>query len=94
MARACKVIGAALAVLGVAVALTFAVIIARDDAYRRAAMAFERNAGNVMYEAEFRGAQARRAFELIGVVAGMLLALNGGTLVGLGVVARRVKNPE
>ena len=90
MARACKVIGAALSVLGIAVALTFAVVISRDADYRRAEMAYTRNAGNVMYEAEFKGAQVRRAFELGAALAGVLLAINGGTLLALGVVAGRV----
>lgn len=91
MARACKVIGTALAVLGVLVALAFVVVMARDDAYRRAELAYTRNAGNAMYELEFRGAQVRRAFEGIGVVAGTLLALNGTTLLALGVVAGRTR---
>jgi hypothetical protein len=91
MARACKIIGATLSVVGVAIALTFVTVIARDDAYRQAAKAFSLNPGNVMYEAEFKGAQVRRAFELTGVIAGVLLAINGTTLLGLGVVAARVR---
>ncbi len=90
MARACKIIGGAVSVVGIAIALTFVIVIARDDAYRRAAVAASLNPGNVMYEAEFKGAQVRRAFELTGTIAGILLALNGATLFGLGVVAARV----
>jgi hypothetical protein len=90
MARTCKVVGAALAAIGVAVAVAFVLVMARDDAYRRAELAYRRNAGNAMYELEFRGAQVRRAFQGIGVVAGILLGLNGVTLLGLGVVATRV----
>ena len=89
MARACKAIGGALAALGVCVAVAFVVLMARDDAYRRAEIAYTRNAGNAMYELEFRGAQVRRAFQGTGVVAGILLALNGATLLALGVVAGR-----
>ncbi len=90
MSRACTVIGSALAVLGVGIALTFIVFIARDDAYRQAELASTRNAGNVMYEAQFKGAQAKRAFQLVGVIAGILLSINGMTLVGLGIVASHV----
>jgi len=90
MSRACKLIGGALVIVGLAVALGFVRTIARDEEYRRAEMAASRNAGNVMYEAEFKGAQVRRAFEGIGAVAGVLLGLNGFTLIGLGVVAGRV----
>jgi len=92
MARACKLIGTALAVIGVAVAVAFVIVMTRDDAYRRAELAYTRNAGNAMYELEFRGAQVRRAFEGIGLVAGILLALNGATLMGLGVVATRMSH--
>jgi len=90
MARACKIIGGALAAVGLAVALTFVVVIARDEAYGRAALAAAHHPGNVMYEAEFKEAQVRRAFELVGVIAGVLLSLNGATLVGLGRVAGRM----
>ena len=78
MARTCKVIGTVLAAIGVAVAVAFVIVMTRDDAYRRAALAYTRNAGNAMYELEFRGAQVRRGFESIGVVAGILLALGLG----------------
>jgi len=91
MGRACKVVGTALAAVGVAVAVAFVVLMARDEGYRRAELAYTRNAGNAMYELEFRGAQVRRGFESIGVVAGVLLALNGVTLLGLGVVATRTQ---
>ena len=94
MARACKVIGAALAVLGVAIAVAFVVVIGRDDAYRHAELAYARNNGNAMYELEFRGVQVRRAFQGVGVVTGVLLALNGSTLLGLGILATRTRKPS
>jgi hypothetical protein len=94
MARVCKVIGAALAVLGVAIAVVFVVVIGRDDAYRHAELAYARNNGNAMYELEFRGAQVRRAFQGVGVVTGVLLALNGSTLLGLGILATRTRKPS
>ncbi|HEX7408710.1 MAG TPA: hypothetical protein VF515_13800 [Candidatus Binatia bacterium] len=94
MARACKVIGAALAVLGVAIAVAFVVVIGRDDAYRHAELAYARNNGNAMYELEFRGVQVRRAFQAVGVVTGVLLALNGSTLLGLGILATRTRKPS
>ncbi len=94
MTRACTVIGGALVVLGVAIALAFLVVIGRDDAYRKAEMASARNPGNVMYDAEFGIAKVRRGFHLIGVITGMLLGVNGTTLVGLGIVAGRIGRPE
>ena len=90
MARASKVIGAALATIGVAVTVMFGVVMSRDEGYQKAALAAARNPGNVMYEAEFGAAKVRRGFQLVGVVAGILFALNGTTLVGLGAVATRL----
>ena len=94
MARACTVIGGVLVVLGLAAALAFLVAIGRDDAYSKAEMASSRNPGNVMYEAEFGAARVRRGFQLGGVIAGVLLGLNGVTLVSLGVVAGRLSRSE
>ena len=94
MARAAQVIGSALVVLGIAIAAVFVVLIARDEDYRRAALAYAHNQGNVMYEAEFGKAQIRRAFEGIAAGAGFLLALNCTTLIGLGVVAQRVRKRQ
>jgi len=94
MARACTVIGGFLLVLGVAVALSFFVAIRRDDAYAKAALASARNPGNVMYEAEFGAARVRRGFQFGGVIAGVLLGMNGSTLMGLGIVAGRLRNYE
>ncbi len=91
MARAAKLTGPALAILGVAVTLTFVIVIVRDDAYQHAALAAARNPGNVMYETEFGIARVRRGFQLVGVIAGILLALNGTTRVGLGIVASHVR---
>jgi hypothetical protein len=47
-----------------------------------------------MYELEFRGAQVRRAFQAVGVVTGVLLAMNGSTLLGLGILATRTRQPS
>jgi len=94
MGRACKFIGTVLGVLGVVVTLTFAVVIARDDDYRRAALTASHNPGNVMYDAEFKGAQVRRAFEMIGIIVGVLLLINGTTLLGLGMLAGRVPRKQ
>ena len=94
MARACTMVGGILVVLGLAVALGFLVAIGRDDAYAKAAMASARNPGNVMYEAEFGAARVRRGFEVGGVIAGVLLGVNGTTLVGLGIVAGRFGRSE
>jgi len=89
MARACKWGGTVLTVLGLAALIACAAAVVRDQKYGRAALARERNPGNVLYEAEFKGAQAERAFVLIGGALGVLLAVNGATLIAVGVVACR-----
>jgi hypothetical protein len=94
MARICTIVGGILVVLGVAVALAFLVAIERDDAYRKAEMVSTRNPGNVMYEAEFGAARVRRGFQLVGVIAGVLCGVNGTTLVGLGIVANRLRQGQ
>jgi hypothetical protein len=94
MARACTVIGGILVVLGLAVALGFLLAIQRDDGYAKAALASARNPGNVMYEAEFGAARVRRGFQLGGVITGVLLGVNGSTLLGLGIVASRQQRSE
>lgn len=94
MARVCTVVGGVLTVFGVAVALAFLVAMSRDDAYTKAEMASTRNPGNVMYEAEFGAARVRRGFQLGGLIAGVLLGVNGSTLLGLGIVAGRLGASE
>jgi hypothetical protein len=83
-----------MAALGVAIAVACAVVMTRDDAYRHAELVYARNNGNAMYELEFRGAQVRRAFQAVGVVTGVLLAMNGSTLLGLGILATRTRQPS
>lgn len=90
MTRVCKIVGSLLVTLGILASVLSLMAVSRDaDSYNHAALAVERNAGNVMYEAEFGKAQLKRAFELVGTSLGVLLALNGATLVALGVVASR-----
>lgn len=90
MARVCKISGGLLVGLGLVVLLLSLGAMHRDrESYGRAALAAERNAGNVMYETELGKARLQRAFELVGASFGVLFALNGATLVALGVVAGR-----
>ncbi|MBI3785231.1 MAG: hypothetical protein HY270_17705 [Deltaproteobacteria bacterium] len=90
MASACKITGMLLCALGLLLAIMFAVFMVRDEEYKRAALTHERNPGNVLYEAEYKGALVKRAFESIGGIVGILLVINGATLLGLGTLAQRV----
>jgi hypothetical protein len=90
MARLCKIIGSVVVVLGLVATVLSLAAVARDtESYTHAALAAQRNNGNIMYEAELGKAQLERAFELVGASLGALLVLNGVTLIGLGVVAGR-----
>ncbi len=92
MGRVYKIVGSMLIFLGLIIAVGCAVMIASDDAYRRAELEYKHNVGSAMaevYELKLGGAQVRRAFQGFGVVVGVLLSLNGITLLGLGAVASR-----
>ena len=89
MARISKLVGAALLLAGLAVALYFAVTTARDEGYQKAVMLMERNKGNSMYELQYFVAEVRRAISIGVAVCGGLLALNGATFLLLGSVASR-----
>ncbi len=94
MSRLCKIGGGLLIALGLVLLVLSLGALARDrDGYSHAALAAERNAGNVMYEAEFGKARLQRAFEVVAAGFGLLITLNGATLVGLGALARRVAAP-
>jgi hypothetical protein len=90
MATACKITGGTLGVLGLLLVLLFSYRIAFDTEYHNAALIRERNPGNVLYEAEYKGALVMRAFEAVGAIVGILLVINGATLFGLGALAQRV----
>jgi hypothetical protein len=94
MARACKLAGSLLLLAGLLVAGACMVAMARDDVYAKAKLVASRNPGNVLYEAEFKGAQIRRAFQIVCASGGVLIGLNGITLMLLGVVAGRVDHAE
>lgn len=90
MSTALKVIGTLLCAAGLLVTVYFghAITTARE-AYGRAALAAERNPGHAMYQAEFGRVQIERGFQMTFASLGVLLALNGATLVGLGTVSKR-----
>ncbi|HUI24655.1 MAG TPA: hypothetical protein VL403_01125 [Candidatus Kryptonia bacterium] len=89
MAGVCKLVGGLVLLIGVLFAGACVTAMARDEAYAKAKLVASRNPGNVLYEAEFKGAQVQRAFQLVGAAGGALLGLNGLTLILLGAVAGR-----
>ena len=91
MSRLCKALGSILAALGLVLLVTFAFFVVRDEHFQKASLLKERNPGNVMYESEFFAAFTIHVFLVGGAIVGALLALNGATLLLVGVTAGRLE---
>ncbi|MEA2625741.1 MAG: hypothetical protein QOD06_1786 [Candidatus Binatota bacterium] len=62
-----------------------------DEPYYRSAAARERNAGNLLFETEYRMARAQHVFLIYSAVGSLLTALVGGSLLwGLAVLHRKL----
>jgi hypothetical protein len=84
-----KAVGTTLLAAGLAVLIGFTVFVWNDERFHKASMLKERNPGNVMYETQYFAAFTIHTFLVSGAVCGALLALNGTTLLLLGIVAGR-----
>ncbi len=89
MANVSKTLGAALVAIAIAMVIGFSYFAFSNEEYRKAALLKERNPGNAAYEIPYFAAATIRLFLIGGAVAGVLLGLNGATLVMLGRVAAR-----
>jgi hypothetical protein len=89
MSGIAKAVGTALVAAGLAALIGFSVFVMRDERFEKAALFKERNPGNVMYESQYFAAFTIHTFLVSGAICGALLALNGTTLLLLGVVAGR-----
>ena len=94
MAGVARIAGGLLVAIGLVVAVASTTRIVRDDDYSKKALIATRNPGNAMYEMEFGAARVRRGFQLVFLSGGVLLALNGATLMLLGSLATRVARHE
>jgi hypothetical protein len=91
MATCLKGLAATVALLGLLAGAGFLHRALSDAEYRRAALAKERNPGNVLFESEFRIAEARRVFLIYSAAACFLVAvLGGGILWAVGELHRKV----
>ena len=86
-----KLAGGLMIGIGLSGAVIFGGMAFTDSEFAKAKLLVERNPGNVMYEAQFGGAQIKRAFQLSTAAGGVLLALNGVTMFLVGVVGSRRK---
>jgi hypothetical protein len=91
MAAYLKTVAALVAILGALSGARFVARIVGDEAFARARLARERNAGSVLFESEFRVAQATHVFLLYSAAGSFLTAVIGGSLLwGLGALHEKV----
>jgi hypothetical protein len=85
MAVYLKSVAVLVALLGVLAGTRFALMVAHDEEYARAALLRDRNAGNLLFESEYRVAAAGRVFLIYSAAGAFLIALIAGSaLWGLG----------
>ena len=85
MAVYLKTVGAVVLVAGLLMGVGFVQRALGDEEYRRVALMRERNPGNVLFESEYRVAEARRIFVFYSAAGSFLIAVIGGSLLwGLG----------
>lgn len=85
MSRYLKTLAVVVALVGSLAGAAFVRRIAADEEFTRASMMRERNAGNLLFESEFRVAQAAHVFLVYSAIGSFLLAIVGGSLLwGLG----------
>ncbi len=76
-----KAMAVVVAIAGTLVGSAFLLRVLRDEAYAQAAMLRERNSGNLLFESEFRVAQAEHVFLAYSSIGSFLIALIGGSLL-------------
>ncbi len=95
MAAYLKSMGALIAFLGVLFGAAFIHRSIEDEAFHKAALARDRNPGNVLFESEYRMAEAKHVFLIYSAVGCFLVAAIGGSLLwGLGALHTKVGRSE
>jgi len=85
MAVYLKSVAVLVALLGVLAGVQFTALVVRDEDFQRAALMRQRNSGNVLFESEYRVAEAAHVFLIYSAIGCFLTALIGGSLLwGLG----------
>ena len=91
MAVYLKSVAVLVALLGVLAGLQFASLVVRDQEFEQAAMMRQRNSGNVLFESEYRVAEAAHVFLIYSAIGCFLTALIGGSLLwGLGAMHAKI----
>jgi hypothetical protein len=79
------------ALLGALTGARFTSMVVNDDAFQKALLMKERNAGNILFESEYRVAEAGHVFLIYSAIGSFLTALIGGSLLwGLGVLHSKI----
>jgi hypothetical protein len=81
MAVYLKSIAGLVVLFGVLTGSRFVSLIANDENFAKAALGKERNAGNILYESEYRVAEAGHIFLIYSAVSSFMTALIGGSLL-------------
>jgi hypothetical protein len=85
MAVYLKSVAVLVALLGVLAGVQFTALVVRDEDFQRAVLMRQRNSGNVLFESEYRVAEAAHVFLIYSAIGCFLTALIGGSLLwGLG----------
>lgn len=87
MAKMSKTLGTVLLAIAIALVIGFSYFAFTNEEFRKAALLKERNPGHAAYEIQYFAAATMRFFLIGGAVSGVLLGLNGITLMMLGGVA-------
>ena len=91
MAVYLKSVAVLVVVLAVLSGSQFARLLIHDEEFQRAALMRERNAGNILFESEYRVAEAGHIFLIYSAVSCFLIALIGGSLLwGIGALHSKV----
>ena len=91
MAGYLKAVGAIVALLGILTGVRFVTLVRNDETFARAALMKERNAGNILFESEYRVAEAAHVFLIYSALSSFLIAIIGGSLLwGLGSLHQKV----
>ncbi len=92
MAAYLKSVAVLVVLLSVLSGSRFVSLVVHDEEFQRASLMKERNAGNILFESEYRVAQAGHVFLIYSAVSCFLIALIGGSLLwGLGALHSKIE---
>ena len=81
MAVYLKSVAVLVALLGGLAGVQFASLVGHDEEFQRAALMRQRNSGNVLFESEYRVAEAVHVFLIYSAIGCFLTALIGGSVL-------------